>query len=122
MAIRVQRGVVVGLTIQYEAIIAGATYPIPRRDSAHGAPHPDALNGEGLVIEKRRMSGKPDAEIFEPLIEIKSHWPANRQACERRRRCAQTPSPSPRRLRPSRPARSARRRSSVVRFDDAQPQ
>ena len=87
MRIRVQQGVGVGLTVQHEAVIAGATSPIMRCDSAHGAPCPDALDGEGSVIEKRRMSGKTDAEVVaEPLSEIKSDGPANRQACERRRR------------------------------------
>ena len=82
--IQVERGVVLRFVVQYEAVLDGATYPVVRYDSAHGAAHRDILDRTGRVIDKHWIFNKTYAEVAtDAIADIKANWPTYREAFER---------------------------------------
>ncbi|HEX5503626.1 MAG TPA: hypothetical protein VFW96_13465 [Thermomicrobiales bacterium] len=75
-----ERGQVVDFTVQYEAVIAGKTYPVVRYDAAHGQPHRDLLDATGHNIDKLWYgSAYTYAQVVQIAIaDLRTNWPQYR--------------------------------------------
>ena len=81
---RIERGMLTRFTVQYEAVVGARTYAVIRYDNAHGTPHRDTLDWNGSVIHKVWLPGKPYHQVLkEGTDDIKTDWPAYREAFER---------------------------------------
>lgn len=81
---RIERGILVRYTAQYETVSEGRVYAVVRFDTAHGRPHRDVLNRSGRVIHKRWLPAKAyDEALADATDDIKANWPAYRAAFER---------------------------------------
>lgn len=83
--LRIEQGVVVRFTVQYETVVEGRTYPVIRYDSAHGMPHRDSLDRDGRIVDKLWIGSKTHGEVAtDAITAIKSYWREYRQDFLRR--------------------------------------
>ncbi len=69
------RGVLEHFSIQYQAVIGDADYPIVRYDTSHGTPHRHVLDRFGQTVRKDFFSGRPFKQALnDAQADLKANW------------------------------------------------
>lgn len=74
-------GKVIHYTVQYEATINGERMIVVRYDNAHGIPHQDTLNRQGVEVDKTWFPDLSNEQALTDAIEhISTRWATHRAA------------------------------------------
>lgn len=78
--------IILGFTVQYEAVFDGELRPVVRYDTAHGFAHRDHLLRDGSTQHWDKMTERASyrESLTEAVNDIRSHWERYRSDFNRR--------------------------------------
>jgi len=80
---RKDKGEILEVVVQYEAVISGEWRPVVRYDTAHGFAHKDVIRANGKVVKQPLFFETYNMAFTFATLDLKMNWRQYRESVEK---------------------------------------